>query len=130
MNYRQITSNVIYLFLFGGISALFRVVILEIRTGDICPKLLKIPLYYPILSLFTVALISHITNKAKTIYFIVLGIVFIITCTASTLHILGYFKCPLTILKGIPKCYYAVGLTGSLLLLKYLQFKEIEKGLE
>lgn len=69
-------------------------------------------------------------KQGKTLYFIVLGIVFIITRIASTLHISGYFKCPLTILKGIPKCYYSVGLTGSLLLLKNLQFKEIEKGLE
>ena len=128
MKHKHLISFVIYFFFTVGILALIRTVILELSIGNICPKVLDVPLCFPILTFFIIALISHVTNKATYLYFACIGITFTIALIASTLHILGYFKCPLTILKGVPKCYYAVGLLSGLLILKTIQFKEIEKG--
>ncbi len=129
MKHRHVISLVIYFFFTVGILALVRVVVFEIKTGDICPKVLNIPICFPILSFFIIALISHITNKATYLYFICLGLAFLVALTASILHLTGHFTCPLTILKGVPKCYYAVGLLSGLIILKAIQFKEIEKDL-
>ncbi|MFY7671941.1 hypothetical protein ACOSP6_12720 [Tenacibaculum sp. MEBiC06402] len=129
MTYKRITSLVIYFFFVVGIEAVLGVVISEYKSGNVCPKLSGIPICYVILGLFITALISHITNKWKFLYFTLLGIIFLITLVASVLHLTGNFICPQTVLKRIPKCYYALGLVSGLLLLKFLQFKEIKKDL-
>ena len=129
MTYKQVTSIVIYFFFAVAIKAVMGVVIAEYKTGTVCPKLFNFPLCYIILVFFLIALTTHIINKGTTLYYIFLGIVLLITLIASILHISGKFVCPQTVLKGIPKCYYALGLVTGLLLLKYLQFKDIEKGL-
>ncbi|WP_348712616.1 hypothetical protein [Tenacibaculum sp. 190524A05c] len=128
MKHRHVISLVIYFFFTVGILALTRTVILEIKTGNICPRVLGIPMCFPILTCFIIALITHITSRATYLYFVCIGFSFTVALTASILHIAGYFTCPLTILKGVPKCFYAVGLLSGLLILKTIQYKEIEKG--
>jgi protein-S-isoprenylcysteine O-methyltransferase Ste14 len=130
MSHKQITSIVIYFFFAVALYAVIGIVISEYKTGTVCPKVFNLPVCYIILVFFLIALFSHITSKASYLYFIFLGIIFIITLIASLLHLTGNFTCPQTVLKRIPKCYYALGLVSGLLILKYLQFKEIEKGPE
>ena len=120
---------VIYFFFAVAIKAVLGVVISEYKTGVVCPKLFNFPLCYVILVFFKIAFITHIISKGTYLYYTLLGIIFIITLIASILHITGKFICPQTVLKGIPKCYYALGLVTGLILLKYLQFRDIEKGL-
>lgn len=127
--FRNLISITIYLFFTVGILSVTRVVIEEIKTGDACPKIRNFPMCYLILTLLLIGLIIHILNKHTIIYYISIGITFVIAITATTLHLTGDFVCPKTIIKGTPKCYYAVALLSSLIILKVLHNRGIEKGL-
>ncbi|WP_442267532.1 hypothetical protein ACSIGC_07620 [Tenacibaculum sp. ZS6-P6] len=127
--FKSLISITIYLFFTVGVLPIINVAIEEMKNGNACPKISNFPLCYIILILFLIALISHITNKMKFIYFTSIGIAFIIATIVSILHMKGDFVCPRTFIKGTPKCYYAVGLLFSLIFLKILHIRDIEKDL-
>ncbi len=124
--FKSIISVTIYLFFTVGILGMSRVVLQELNTGTACPKVKEIPICYVIIVCFIAALISHIINKKPYIYFVCIGFSLIVAITATVLHINGNFICPKTIIKGTPKCYYAVALLSSLLFLKILHAKNIK----
>ncbi|SNR14559.1 hypothetical protein [Tenacibaculum jejuense] len=125
--FRNLISITIYLFFTVGILAISRVVVEEIKTGNACPKVQQIPVCYVMLSCFVTALTVHILNKKHYLYFITIGFAFLAATLASIMHIKGEFVCPKTIIRGTPKCYYAVGLLFSLLSLKAIHIRDIEK---
>lgn len=126
---KKLTSTTIYLFFSIGILATSKVVFEEINSGNACPKVKSIPICYVVLSCFILGLFSHVFKLKNYIYFVSIGIAFIIALIATILHLQGKFCCPKTIIKGTPKCYYAIGLFSSLLLLKISHSKAIKKDL-
>ncbi|WP_299835346.1 hypothetical protein [uncultured Tenacibaculum sp.] len=125
--FKSIISITIYLFFTVGFLGILRAVILQIKTGTTCPKVQEIPVCYVVFACFITALISHVTKKRSYFYFISIGFALLIATTATIMHIKGDFVCPKTLIKGTPKCYYAVALLSSLIILKILHLRDIEK---
>ena len=91
----------------------------EIKTTNVCPKLLGIPACYIILTCFTIPFFTHISKGKNSIYFLFTGIAFIIALVASIMQFTGLGECPKTG-NGTPMCYYSLLLFTILIFLKII----------
>ncbi len=126
MKTRVLNILLILVFLIGIIGAGL-LVYDEIKTANVCPILLGIPVCYIILACFIIPFITHIVQGNNVIYFLFTGIAFIIALVASIMQITGYGECPKTD-NGTPMCYYSLLLFTSLVLLKlvYIRSKSLK----
>jgi len=89
----------------------------EIKTTNVCPKLLGIPACYIILVCFIIPFIVHLVKGRNSVYFLFTGIAFTIAFVASILQFTGSGECPKTS-NDVPMCYYSLLLFTTLILLK------------
>lgn len=102
-----------------GMLGILPLVQKENTLGNICLKLLDIPVCYIMAScliLVFVSLLNTIGNK-KYLFFMATGISLGIVIIASAGNILGFMSCPKTD-SGIPMCYLFIILFAALIFLK------------
>ena len=94
----------------------------EIKTTNVCPKLVGIPACYIIVACFIIPFFTHIAKGKNGIYFLFTGIAFIIALVASIMQFTGLGECPKTS-NGTPMCYYSLLLFTTLIFLKIVIIK-------
>ncbi|WP_299716621.1 hypothetical protein [uncultured Tenacibaculum sp.] len=94
----------------------------EIKTTNVCPKLLGIPACYIIFFCFMIPFFAHIAKGKNIIYFLFTGIAFVIALIASIMQFTGLGECPKTD-NGTPMCYYSLLLFTILIFLKRIIMK-------
>lgn len=116
--------NWLLLFVFSiGILGAGLLVYDEIKTTNVCPKLLGIPACYIILTFFIIPFFTHIVKGKNVIYFLFVGIAFVIALVASIMQFTGLGECPKTD-NGTPMCYYSLLLFTALIFLKIVIIKK------
>jgi len=112
--------NWLLIFVFSiGIVGAGLLVYDEIKTTNVCPKLLGIPACYIILSCLIIPFFTHIAKGKNIIYFLFTGIAFIIALIASIMQFTGLGECPKNT-NGTPMCYYSLILFSTLIFLKVI----------
>lgn len=94
----------------------------EIKTTNVCPKLLGIPACYIILACFILPFFTHIVKGKNYIYFLFTGIAFVIALVASIMQFSGLGECPKTA-NRTPMCYYSLILFSTLIFFKIVIIK-------
>lgn len=106
---------ILFLALIGLISTVV-LVLGDIIIGNICPKVIGIPLCYVVLLLILTVVISHL-KKLNILYFAAASVGLIIAVIMSILQLNDCAQCPKAF-EIIPMCYLSIILFGSLLGLK------------
>ena len=94
--------------------------LMELKTGDGCPKIAGIPMCAVILICFIVPLVAHFFKKWNALYYLFTGLAASIALVASIMQFNGSAECPKTDL-GTPMCYYSLLLFSGLVLLKVFE---------
>ena len=110
----------IFIILGIGIIGAGNLVLMELKTGDGCPKIASIPMCAVILICFIMPLVAHILKKWNAIYYLFTGLAGSIALVASIMQFNGYAECPKTDL-GTPMRYYSLLLFSGLVLLKVFE---------
>ncbi len=84
-----------------------------------CPHFGVIPVCYLVLGSFVIPLISHITKKAKPLFYLFSGLAFLLAIFASSGQLSGRLECPKTS-EGTPMCYISFFLFLSIISLKII----------
>ena len=121
MKSKLINGLLLLVFLIGIIGAGL-LVYEEIKTTEVCPKLLGIPACYFILTCFVIPFFTHIFKGSNIIYFLFSGLAFVIGLVASFMQFTGLGECPKTA-NGTPMCYYSLMLFTSIVFLKIILLK-------
>jgi hypothetical protein len=119
--------NIIFILLLVGLYGSGILVFEELKTGNGCPKLYKIPMCIVIFICFLIPFISHLLNKWKALYYIFTGIAGSIALLATIMQFFGHAECPKTS-SGTPMCYYSLILFSSLIIFKILDQKQLIKS--
>lgn len=121
---KKITSLLIWPLAGFGLYGTISLVVMELREGNICPKILSIPACYLILICFVLVLTSHsqLFKDKNWGYFIGAGIAFSIAIIGTIGQLTGMIECPKTT-SGIPMCYLSLAFFSTLLLLKIVTIK-------
>ena len=96
--------------------------------GDVCPKILGIPACYIILSCFLLAAVSHIKVLGDKfwLYFVSTGIAWSIATYGTLGETFGWAECPKTA-GGTPMCYISFAMFSTLILLKIIHSRMVDK---
>jgi hypothetical protein len=100
-----------------GLFGAGELVLEELKTGEGCPKIMRVPMCLVILICFAVPLITHLLKKWNVLYFLFTGLAGSIALIASVMQFTGHAECPKTT-SGTPMCYYSLLLFSSLIVLK------------
>ncbi len=111
---------ILFLALVGLISTII-LVASDIIIGNVCPKVIGIPLCYVVLLLILTVIFSHL-KKLTILYFAAASVGLIIAVIMSILQINDCAQCPKAF-EIIPMCYLSIILFGSLLGFKILEIK-------
>jgi hypothetical protein len=103
-----------------GFFIALNLAVTEFITKGICPQLVFFPACYLVLICFLIPLILQIINKGRIIFFVFIGIAFLLAIFASFGQFFNLISCPKTDI-GIPKCYLSFAL---LLVIIWLKLKE------
>jgi len=121
MRIKYLNWLLLLVFAIGIIGAGF-LVFDEIKTKNVCPKLLGIPACYIILACFVIPFFANIVKGKNYIYFLFTGIAFVIALVASIMQFTGLGECPKTD-NGTPMCYYSLLLFTTLIFFKIVIIK-------
>jgi len=119
----NITNYLIFAILVLGILGAGNLSYNEFLEEGACPKLGVIPGCYIILACFIFPFISHLFNKGKIIYFIFTGFALAVATYASIAQLFDVVECPKTE-DGLPMCFVAFVIFGSLVSLKIISLKK------
>ena len=129
MNQRQIVLKSMFLIivaiLFFAVYGSVQLSINDFKLKDICPKLLGIPACYWVTIFFVIALFSHLNQKfekAKYVFFMSIGFVFIMALNGTVTELSGTIVCPRTS-GGTPMCFISLAMCTSLLILKSIELR-------
>ena len=106
-------------------------VIEELGSKNICPKIIGIPACYIVLGSFTGALLAHFlpAKNGKWIYFFFVGIVTMIASTGTIGELTETVRCPRTA-GGIPICFFSLAICLSLLAAKFALHRQQVNNIE
>ncbi len=118
------SSALIWIVALFGINSTYRLASKEFSTGDICPKIIGIPVCYIILTCLIFILISQsqLLNEKNRLYFIGAGVAALFASIGSFAQLMGWLECPKTE-GGIPMCFLSLGMFSSLLVLKFIEVR-------
>ena len=119
----NITNYLIFAILVLGILGSGNLAYNEFFHEGTCPELGIIPGCYIILVCFIFPFISHLFNKGKIIYFLFTGFALAMATYASIGQLFGVVECP-KIGDGLPMCFVAFVIFGSLVSLKIISLKK------
>ena len=89
------------------------------KKKNVCPKILFIPACYIVFFLFVIVGIIHVFPALinQNLFFIAIGIIGAIALKGSLTELAGKKICPRSS-NGTPMCYYSLGLSVGLIILK------------
>lgn len=107
------------LFLIFGAGALS---LNEATHGNVCPKLFVIPACYIVVVLAVISLLAHlhVMKLGTKTFYSCIGIIAGISLTGTIGEFAGFAQCPPSS-SGIPMCYYALGVSAAVLILKWIE---------
>jgi len=127
---KQIIANILLLLIFVlGIVGAGELVWKEITIHNVCPKIIGIPTCYIVLLLFIIPFTSHVLKMGNRLFFILIGIGFIIALSASIMQFNEVLDCPKSF-SGIALCYFSLIIFSCLLILKKIILDYESKNLQ